>query len=115
MVLTIDNIQKAAIVYTMTYARHLFAPPKDQSRINQLAEGLLNFVAQATAVLSLRKQAASALEYVVLGDRKNLVRNILFNNFIPTIQANSKPDPIYIGLYLQVVLGSSQHMTRELI
>lgn len=113
----IDNIQKAAIVYTMTHARHLLVPSKDQSRVTQLAEYLLNFLAEGMVNLSLRKQAASALEYVVLGDKDNTVRNILYTNFIPTLQqhTSSKGDPVFIGLYLQVLLGSAQHMTQELV
>ena len=79
----LDNIQKSAIVYTKVLARRCVQDPKRKNQINSLVDGLINFMGDQQAALPLRKYAAASLDFILMSDKENKIRNMLFQNISP--------------------------------
>ena len=80
----------------------------------------MNFMADPQIKLAYRKYAASTLDYVMQYDRDSSIKKFLFENIISVLDKalkdkNSNIDPVFLGLYIEILLSSSQQLNPQLV
>ena len=116
--LNLDNIQKAAVLYTKIYTRHCFQN-RDIERLGFVIENMMNFMGDSMVALALRKLGASTLNYILLADKGGVLKKNYYANIVPTLlnflSSQMNLDPVFLGLNIEILLTSSPHLTSELL
>ena len=82
----LDNIQKSAVIYTKVLVRRYIQSSTSKDKLNELVDGLINFMGDQQAALSLRKYAAASIDFILVSDKENKIKNTLFANISPFLQ-----------------------------